>query len=619
MKYLQIITRWLDCVVLPLRKNLAFFVFMFVLGYTCHRWGTPTLSELGLLELFLDLYVLCVVLSLLPWKIRRWVRAVLYVVFYATSIIDMYCIVKFHSTFSPTMLLLMSETTVSEASEFLQSYLTWDIVGSELGKVLLILLVHVIYSLVLLAVRGRGYRPRIRHARLLQLRALVLPLAGIGILWTIEQGVSRRMDNKQAFARMMSIETVGDLEKEMFHDDRAELYLPVYRFAFSFFANNLASKQIEKLEKAVETAVIDSCTYRCPNIVLIIGESYNRHHSQLYGYSKPTTPRQLRRAEDGQLTVFTDVVSPYNLTSLVFKHLMSLYAVGDDGEWCDYPMFPRLFREAGFHVAFITNQFLARPGEQLYDFSGGFFLNHPKLSSAMFDVRNKRLHVYDHGILNDYDKLVESGRISFDGDSCRHLVIFHLIGQHVSYPSRCPARQRRFAASDYDRPGYSGKERALMAAYDNATQYNDSVVDAIIRRFEDKDAVVIYLSDHGDECFGEGVHAFGRLHTPTVDYRQAHEEFEVPFWVWWSKAFAEARPALVSGLREASGKPFMTDRLAHLLLWLGGIHTPQYREKYNPLSPAYDEACPRMLKNVVDYNELKRKHEEKDTSSLAQP
>ena len=158
-----------------------------------------------------------------------------------------------------------------------------------------------------------------------------------------------------------------------------------------------------------------------------------------------------------------------------------------------------------------------------------------------------------------------------------------------------------------------------MAAYDNATQYNDSVVDAIIRRFEDKDAVVIYLSDHGDECFGEGVHAFGRLHTPTVDYRQAHEEFEVPFWVWWSKAFAEARPALVSGLREASGKPFMTDRLAHLLLWLGGIHTPQYREKYNPLSPAYDEACPRMLKNVVDYNELKRKHEEKDTSSLAQP
>lgn len=79
---------------------------------------------------------------------------------------------------------------------------------------------------------------------------------------------------------------------------------------------------------------------------------------------------------------YTDVVSPWNLTSFVFKHLFSLYCVGDKGEWCDYPLFPELFRKAGYHVTFLTNQFLPKAKEAVYDFSGGFFLNNPKLSAA---------------------------------------------------------------------------------------------------------------------------------------------------------------------------------------------------------------------------------------------
>jgi len=105
---------------------------------------------------------------------------------------------------------------------------------------------------------------------------------------------------------------------------------------------------------------VDSCEFTSPNIVLIIGESYNRHHSSQYGYIKPTTPRQIKRQKQGRLIPFTDVVSPWNLTSFVFKNMFSTYTVGDKGEWCDYPLFPELFRKAGYHVTFITNQFLPR-------------------------------------------------------------------------------------------------------------------------------------------------------------------------------------------------------------------------------------------------------------------
>ena len=81
--------------------------------------------------------------------------------------------------------------------------------------------------------------------------------------------------------------------------------------------------------------------------------------------------------------------------------MFSTYTVGDKGEWCDYPLFPELFRKAGYHVTFITNQFLPKAGEAVYDLSGGFFLNNAELSKAQFDTRNDKLHIYDEGLLNE--------------------------------------------------------------------------------------------------------------------------------------------------------------------------------------------------------------------------
>ena len=151
----------------------------------------------------------------------------------------------------------------------------------------------------------------------------------------------------------------------------------------------------------------------------------------------PTTPRQKRRERTGLLVRYTDVVSPWNLTSFVFKNLFSMHVVGQKGEWCDYPLFPELFRKAGYHVTFLTNQFLPKAKEAVYDFSGGFFLNNPKLSAAQFDTRNERLHTFDEDLLSDYDELKAQ-----EGD--HNLTIFHLIGQHVVYRQRSPKDRKRF-------------------------------------------------------------------------------------------------------------------------------------------------------------------------------
>ena len=158
MKIIRLAARLLGYAFYPIMKSPAFFVFMFVLGYVCNRLETPKFSELGVFELFVDLYAVCLVLSFIPWRVRRWVKGAIYVAMYATSIADMYCSVKFGSTFTPTMLLLIGETTGSEASEFLESYVDWGLLRTDLGWVLLIMLVHVLYNVFMAVARRKKLR-----------------------------------------------------------------------------------------------------------------------------------------------------------------------------------------------------------------------------------------------------------------------------------------------------------------------------------------------------------------------------------------------------------------------------------------------------------------------------
>ena len=95
----------------------------------------------------------------------------------------------------------------------------------------------------------------------------------------------------------------------------------------------------------------------------------------------------------------------------MFKNVLSTHVVGQKGEWCDYPLFPQLFRKAGYKVSFLTNQFLSKAKEAVYDFSGGVFLNNPQLSKEQFDIRNDKLYRYDSELLGCYDEFVKEGKI----------------------------------------------------------------------------------------------------------------------------------------------------------------------------------------------------------------
>ena len=598
--------RMLEAPFRPIRENFVFFVCMFALGYLCtqleitlHLRGAKP-YELSVPELFFDLYILCFLLMWIPEKVRRWVRWIVAVLLYVIAAIDLFCYVRFESTLTPTMLMLAQETDSRETSEFLRSYVGWDILFTKVGWVVLIFVVHVFWSIIVTRYEVRGARCE----NILETKGIHVPrtsylvpriILSVLIVICLIFSYLDVCDNKASTIRLFSYDTIGEVEHDLTRRDAAKLYLPVWRMAFSLYANHLAGKQLDQVLAHSEEIRVDSCSFRTPNIVLIIGESYNRYHSQLYGYDKPTSPRQLQRAKDSTLVVFTDVVACWNLTSFAFKNFLSLHAIGDKGDWCDAPLFPEVFRKAGYHVTFLTNQFMSKAKEQVYDFSGGVFLNNPELSSRMFDERNEKLFRYDEGLLANGQRPTAISH---------QLIIYHLMGQHVDYVARFPKQQKKFTTTDYNRPDLDRQQLQCLADYDNATAYNDSVVDDIVKRYEKEDAVVIYMPDHGEECFNPPMKFHGRLHSTKIDSRLAREEFDIPFWIWCSEKNRELHPDIYAAVKAARTRPFMTDNLPHLLLGLAGIHVKGYRPGYDLLSPQYNSKRPRILKNQTDYDKL---------------
>ena len=588
---------------MPIRRNGLFFTFMYALGIICSYAVVPNRPNAHVydnlwLELFFDIYIICVVLTMIPSMPRKVIQFILSLLSYIVTITDMFCFIKFQATLNPTMLLLAGETNSREAGEFLSSYLSSDIIFSPIGIVLLLMLSHIIVALI-----AKKAKVTVLHAECCHLKSLskiasvakpVLGIASIAlIIWA---GISS-WHNKYEMADMFSKQSIGEVEHELTTNNCAQFYLPLYRLTFSIFSNNLAAQQIDKLIEAKDKVSVDSCSYMTPTIVLVIGESYNKYHSELYGYDKPTSPRQLWRMKQDRLTVYTDVVAPWNLTSFVFKNMFSTRVVGEKGEWCDYPLFPEVFRKAGYHVAFLTNQFLPQAKEAVYDFSGGFFLNNPVLSKAQFDTRNSNLHAFDEGLLKDF-RQTENRMTGHD------LIIFHLMGQHVGYNARYPRRMRKFYGEDYDRPDLSVRDRDILSHFDNATLYNDSIVNEITKLFEDKEAVVIYLSDHGEEVFNDGFKHYGRNHSAEITGRLAHQEFDVPFWIWCSRQYTINHPDVYRRIVESRHRRMMTDALPHLLFYLAGISSKDYNSRYCILSDDYDEMRPRIIKGTVDYDKI---------------
>lgn len=171
------------------------------------------------------------------------------------------------------------------------------------------------------------------------------------------------------------------------------------------------------------------------------------------------------------------------------------------------------------------------------------------------------------------------------------------MGCHGLYELRYPESFRRFTAQDI-KEGIPSDKKGILADYANAVSYNDFIVTSIMKRFQEKDAVVIYISDHGENVHDEGSGLLGHIHGKPNRYL-----FEIPMLVWTSDRFRKNHPEKWVAMRESVSRPFMTDDLIHAVLGLMDIRTVEYEPRKDLFSPEFDAGRRRMVfDGIRDYD-----------------
>lgn len=317
------------------------------------------------------------------------------------------------------------------------------------------------------------------------------------------------------------------------------------------------------------------------DIVVVIGESFIRSHSSLYGYSLPVNPCLEKERDEGALTVFSDAISPANFTVLSISNLLNLNSVSAGENWWSAASWPMLFSKAGWSVNVFTNQYA--PG-QSGDLEPLFF--HPLVSGSNGGCHNTFMRRYDGEFISEISRQQKNST----NKSAHILTIWQLRGQHFPPAIQFPESARHPFTSDdipADKPWLTPERRQIVADYANATLYNDSILGSIIDLYRSRAAVLIYFSDHGEEMWDSA--PFGnRNRQRPEDKAWMRRQHDIPMMVWVSKSLQKRNPELVESIRAAAGKPVTTDHIGHTLLNIGGIRTPYYREELDVLSPGYE-------------------------------
>ena len=357
-------------------------------------------------------------------------------------------------------------------------------------------------------------------------------------------------------------------------------YASISRFSHTL---NIVRHRVLSIRQLLD--VCDSTEATCndlnlPTVVVIIGESHSLYHSSLYGYSLDTNPLLKKRLDEGNFYLFDNVVTVDDHTHGAMKSVFSLDSLGLN--FNNRPLFPKCFKAAGYHTEMFDNQYMVG--------SGISFLTDKGLSESLFDERNDTRYSYDENLVDEIEvKDIPS------------LYVIHLWGQHYTYKHRYPAEYEIFTGADYDEKKYNLSQRAIIAHYDNACLYNDFVINKIISKFENENAVIFYFSDHGEEIYelrdymGHG----DAVYSPDLRY-----QIRVPLFVYVSEIFKQTHKDLCHQFKASEHKPITTDDISHVILNAASIETSFFSAERCFTNQTYQEKKPRMVLHSIDYNKL---------------
>jgi glucan phosphoethanolaminetransferase (alkaline phosphatase superfamily) len=290
-----------------------------------------------------------------------------------------------------------------------------------------------------------------------------------------------------------------------------------------------------------------------PLVVCVIGESLRADHLALNGYPRPTTPYLSR--ED--VISFPHIYSPYTHTNSSVPYLLTPADSLQPERAYSSRSFIDLFRRCGYYAAWLANQ------EQAKTYS--YFMN--ECDTLVYIHPEKSPYVFDRWV--DGDMLPAFDALMARPESDRSLVILHTIGSHWYYPSHYPDNFQRFVPVAKSRIVRSNTREELINAYDNTVCYTDYFLFQLIERLRTRNAVLFFLSDHG-EALGEDGQWLHAGDAPAMHHPAG--------LVWMSPRYREAYPGRFARLQAQKDRRCRTDFLFPTIAEVVGIRS----EAINP-------------------------------------
>ena len=526
-----------------------------------HRW----------FDIFLQAYLFTALASTGKW-VKRPMYLLLFLLFFAERVIEW----GFGLNISPTTLTLLAETTPRESGEFL------SLLPSMPSFWLAVVVTGLLGWGGWLAERRRmPVAEKLKASLPAKLITVIFLGVGIFTAWNYKDFVTSK--------------TLDELEQKwsVKHRNPDDM---MTRIAESLYSVHLAEKEMKnvfEITSNVEKGRV-SDGFTGVKVVLVVGESFIRQHSPLYGYPLNTTPMLVREQAAGRLTTFTDVVSPYRFTTAAMRNIISCNSMSAGQIWSELPPLTAVFKHSGYKVTMYDNQ-RTWSKNTLFSFTLNNYLFDSRIADKCYDAFNDSCFKYDDDIVDYFIRKEKIGR------GCE-LAVFHLMGQHFNAIERYPAQFAYFTSDSISwrrEPWMTDGKRQEIAEYDNAVRYNDYVLGRIFNIFKDEKAAVVFLSDHGEEIY-DYRDSKGRKHNSTDLQNMMTYQFAIPMTVWCSDAYRSAFPGIAEALSKSASRPMMSDDTPQLLFHLAGLQTPYYNHRRDILSDDYIQPH-RLLEDQFEY------------------
>lgn len=472
------------------------------------------------------------------------------------SLIEFFCLTKFELSISKPMISIMGDTNnMSEVRSFFELYFDWT-------TVVLIL------AMVLLAWAIWHFAEKIADFIINYKKTFI----GLFVLLIIFAVTGYKLGGNSANAPIMK--TIYSLN----HGAKVKRYIA-----------KLAADKTNKVE-------IISDKSDTPCFIFVVGESESRLVMGLYNKKYDSTPLCQKLVDSGNMFAFTNTISMKSVTALCIPPLLSFMEnTNTTPDLTKFDSILDVFAKANYQTFWISNH------EKITkDMSyATVLMMKSDYNAHVAKVEGCSEYVpwlcqKDEAVLKPLDEYIQNKVPQKE----KNFFVIHIMGSHGRYSDRYPDNFDHFHSKDVKEDYLDETKKAKFATYLNSVKYTDYVLNEIISRFKDQDAVMVYVPDHGEELWQGGF--IGHGPTNVSKYM-----VEIPMLIWLSDKYKENNPTIVENIKSSLDKPFMTDNLVHVILDLAKIQTKQYDATKSVINPGF-VARDRIVTNGLKYEELRK-------------